>query len=290
MITLPAALETIRVLLNAKPLELYDIYLGSQTAEDANTLYYANFYKSTNFFTYIGESAQAYTPIGVRRTPIKRSSQGEIESVTFSVDNVNQVVSSYAASHDFRNKRIVARLVFRDQLSSADNSFVVFDGLIQSISFWQKKKTRTVKIIAKPKMNSLNIETGWPYEIPCNCKFGDTFCAVDKDIAANKVSGTATGGSTSTLIDTTNLDQADDYWNYGQVNFTSGDNDGDKRKIIDFDNATKTATLDYALPNTVSAGDTFDIFRGCDKTLDMCTNTYSNDANYHGFHSIPLTK
>ena len=286
MYDLSATLLAIKAQIQHKPVEIHDIYLGSQTAEDSNTLHYINFYKATNFFTYLGHAAQSYTPLGLSRSAIKKTSSGEIERVTYQLDNVNKGMGAFAASHDFRNKRIVTRLVFRDHLTSYLDCKIIFDGFIQAIVFAQKSMQAT----CTPKIGSLNFGVGWPYQIQCNAKFGDAYCQVSKIIGTNKVTGTATGGSTTTIIDTTNLTQADDYWNWGTVVFTSGDNNGDSRKIVDFVAATDTATVDYPFDNAVAAGDTFEIYRGCDKTLAMCQSTYVNDENYHGFHTIPLTK
>lgn len=287
MLNLSATLSFIKGQIQHKPVEIHDLYLGSQTTEDSNTLHFVRFYKSLNFFTYIGHAAQEYTPLLVSRTAVKKTSKGEIERVSYKVDNVNKAMSAYAAAHDFRQKRVVTRLVFRDYLNSYLDAKLVFDGFIQSISFDQKTMIAT----CVPKIGSLNFETGWPYQIQCNAKFGDQYCGVDKNSTpANKRTGTATGGSTTTLIDVNTLTSSDDYWNYGIVTFTSGLNNGVSRRIVDFVNATSTVTLDYNLDNPVVAGDRYTIYRGCDKTLSMCENTYNNAANYHGFHSIPLRK
>lgn len=286
MYSLTATLIAIKNQVQHKPVEIHDIYLGSQTAEDSNTLHFVNFYRSITFFTYISHASQAYTPLGVNRTAIKKTSRGEIERVSYRVDNVNKGMGVYAAARNFRNKRIVTRLIFRDNISSYLDCKVVFDGFIQAILFEQRSMAAT----CTPKLGSLKIETGWPYQIQCNARFGDDYCALNKNSPANKLSSVATGGSTSTLIDEVNLTQIDDYWNWGTVLFTSGDNNGETRKILDFAQGTNMATLDYALSYAVEAGDTYDIYRGCDKTLDMCENTYGNQANYHGFHTIPLRK
>jgi len=61
--------------------------------------------------------------------------------------------------------------------------------------------------------------------------------------------GEATGGSTTTLIDTNDLTQADDYWNGGTVwilddaGGASAAPEGEYGKISDFDNGTSTATI-----------------------------------------------
>lgn len=286
MLSLSATLIAIKNQLQNKPVEIHDIYLGSQTLEDSNTLHFIHFYFPITFFTYIGHVQQQYTPLGVSRTAVKRNAKGEIERVNYQIDNVNKAMGAYAAAHDCRNKRIVTRLIFRDHLSSYLDAKVVFDGFIQNVVFEQKKMSAS----CVPVIGSLSFETGWPYQIECNAKFGDAYCKVNKELAANKVTGSATGGTSTTVIDTVNLTQADDYWNYGTITFTSGNNDGSSRKILDFDSATDKLTLDYALDNAVQVGDAFVVYRGCDKTLAMCTTLYSNTDNYHGFHTIPLTK
>lgn len=286
MLTLSTILESIRILVQSKPVEIHDIYLGDQDTEDSNTLHFVNFYRTITFFTYFGHISQSYTPLGISRTGVKKSSQGEIERITYQIDNVNKGMSAFAAEHDFRNKRIVTRLIFRDHLTSYLDAKTIFDGFIQAILFEQKRMTAT----CVPKLGSLNFETGWPYQIECNVRFGDAYCTANKESAANKVIGWATGGSTSTVVDTISLTQVDDYWNWGMITFTSGSNNGSSRKIVDFDNATNKLTLDYALDNAVVVGDTYTLYRGCDKTLNMCQNTYYNEINYHGFHTIPLRK
>ncbi len=140
-----------------------------------------------------------------------------------------------------------------------------------------------------PIISSLSMTTGWRYQLNCSAKFGDSFCTINKNAPENRVNGTATGGNTSTLIDTASLTQADDYWTIGFVFFDTGANAGVSRKVKNFVQATHTITFDYGLPFTVSPGDTYHVIRGCDKRLLTCQNAFNNDANYHGFHAIPLT-
>ena len=213
MLSLSATLLAIKAQFQHKPVEIHDIYLGSQVVEDSNTLHFVNFYFPITFFTYIGHSSQEYTPLGVSRTPAKKNASGEIERINYQVDNVNKAMGNYAAAHDFRNKRIVTRLIFRDHLSSYLDAKVVFDGFIQGIVFPERKMQAT----CVPIIGSLAFETGWPHKIECNAYFGDAYCKINKEAAANKVTGAATGGTTITVIDTNNLTQVDDYWNWGII-------------------------------------------------------------------------
>ncbi len=70
--------------------------------------------------------------------------------------------------------------------------------------------------------------------------------------------GTATSGSTTTVVDTANLTQADDTWNTHyriRVNFTVPE----ERCIINFTNSTNTATV-YPAFNTAVTAEEYEIF------------------------------
>jgi len=76
--------------------------------------------------------------------------------------------------------------------------------------------------------------------------------------------GIATGGSTTTLIDTLNLDQADDYWNKGTVwvlrdaGGASAAPEREYSRISDFANSTGTATF-ATITAALAAGDRYAI-------------------------------
>ena len=79
------------------------------------------------------------------------------------------------------------------------------------------------------------------------------------------VSGTATGGSTTTLVDTnfpwqdtSGVVPANDYYNGGTIWFTGGDNDGISTMITDWVNATETFTF-ATQSDACAAGDTYSV-------------------------------
>lgn len=78
-----------------------------------------------------------------------------------------------------------------------------------------------------------------------------------------RVSGTATGGSLTTLIDTNRLTQIDGYWIKLWAFITDTDDDlapkGEARKIAEFANATKQLTMELPFSAAVAAGDTYSI-------------------------------
>lgn len=75
------------------------------------------------------------------------------------------------------------------------------------------------------------------------------------------VAGTASGGSTTTIADTTNLPYVDGYWDETTALMTSGTNNGLVRRIQTFTSSTATLTLYQALTAGVASGDTYELYR-----------------------------
>ncbi len=118
----------------------------------------------------------------------------------------------------------------------------------------------------------------------CRAILGDTKCKV------NAAAYTATGTVTAVNADgtfTTTLTQADNYFDYGLVTFTSGDNDGKGYEVKEYLNTG--GKVDTFLPTfyPVAAGDTFTIVAGCDGNFSTCKNRFNNVANFRGEPHVP---
>lgn len=72
---------------------------------------------------------------------------------------------------------------------------------------------------------------------------------------------TATGGTSSTVIDTNELWHADGYWDETHVLFTSGTNANLLRRAQSYTAATSTLNLYTAATAAVASGDTFELYR-----------------------------
>ena len=86
-------------------------------------------------------------------------------------------------------------------------------------------------------------------------------------------SGTVQSGSTTSLRDTA-LTEADEYWKYAYVIFTSGANSGEVREVDGFDSSTTTLTWTTPLSTTVSNGDTYVV------TFFYIQNLTNGNTNY----------
>ena len=78
--------------------------------------------------------------------------------------------------------------------------------------------------------------------------------------------------------------KADGYYSNGKVTFTSGQNNGVSAVI----KKQVGNVVELMLPTgrLITAGDTFTIQAGCDKTLDTCKNKFNNVLNFGGFPHI----
>lgn len=126
------------------------------------------------------------------------------------------------------------------------------------------------------------------YGIHCPWKFAASGCtdgAMTASQLLNTASGIADASCTTTVILDSALGESDDYYNYGTVDFTSGANNGESRIVID-SAVGVSFTIDYALDAAPSAGDTYEIHRGCDKVVTTCSGI-GNEAAFGGFFSIP---
>lgn len=71
-------------------------------------------------------------------------------------------------------------------------------------------------------------------------------------------SGTATSATTSTLVDTATLKQADDYWNGGKIEILAGTGVNQVRDISDFTQSTSTIVVS---PNWTTTPDSTSVYR-----------------------------
>lgn len=125
------------------------------------------------------------------------------------------------------------------------------------------------------------------YSAECDARLGDTRCGVT--LASFTDSSTVSSVTSSSVFVASSLigTQSDDYYNYGNLTFTSGDNNGHSAEVKDYNDSTGEITLFLPMPYTVAATDAFDITAGCDKRKTTCINTFSNVENFRGFDFIP---
>jgi uncharacterized phage protein (TIGR02218 family) len=184
---------------------------------------------------------------------------------------------------DFDKAALTVRRLFMDSGLNQQGTVIRFVGNIGDLD----QVSRTVaKFTCKSKVEDLNIQLPHNIRQPtCIHTLFDSGCTLSK--ASFAVNGTVQTGSTVNKL-ITNLTQADSYFDNGQLVFTSGPNSGHVVAVKQYLNVGGTVYFVVPLPALPSAGDTFTVYPGCDKTQATCTSKFSNLANFGGFPYVPV--
>ena len=126
---------------------------------------------------------------------------------------------------------------------------------------------------------------GRVYGEECDADLGDTRCGIN--LASHTVTGTITGVTDNRRMADSGRSEADDFFNYGKLTWTSGNNNGLAIEVKDWVLSTKLFTIVRPMPFDVQVGDTYSVYRGCDKLKSTCKDVFSNLDNFRGFPNIP---
>ncbi len=240
-----------------RPVLLFELGLSS-------TLRFAA-YKTNVTFPAAGN---VYTAKTIELADVKQTLEGQIGSITVKFDNVTKDMAAYAHNEDFRGVSLIIKRIYLDAVATADLYNEVFNGFLEAPSgidrHWLTVKASTGKPLNRKTLD-------FSYQKMCPWIFGGTECNTDgfANLAVLKAAGTADAGTTTTLVDNA-LVQANDYWNYGEIEVTKGGVTY-YRKVKDFVAGTDTITFDVELPFSVDGTCTYTVYKGCDQTWDTCT-------------------
>lgn len=257
--------------------EIYDI-----TFQDGSTAYY------TSLDNDIAYNSHTYKAIPIKRSKMQSFSDLQVDKLTIEVGIIGVTIGSNSYTmfeilkRDFlRNAHIVINLIDYVALNATWN---IFEGWItDEISYDQGVLTLTIGSILD------KLQEKFPkflYTELCQHQLYGSYCGLTK--ASYKVSGTLAIGSTTSRLYSTVFNfanHASGYWNKGEVIFSSGNNNGVKRSVINH----QDGYIDVLIPlfSSVSIGDGFDAYPGCDKTGLTCDSKFSNYTNFLGFEYIP---
>jgi uncharacterized phage protein (TIGR02218 family) len=129
------------------------------------------------------------------------------------------------------------------------------------------------------------------YQSNCPWSFCDSNCTLSAPLYTQAFTA-KTGSTQLNLIPVTAFPQAAGYFTQGVVSCTGGKNSGLSQSVLLHASGTLQMTIGWLLP--VSAGDTFSVIKGCDKTLPTCAATTTaagaatnNTINFGGHPYIP---
>lgn len=281
----------------SKPIEIWDVHLGSTTSIDANTLFFAVTNQNVRFYSFVDSSPRIYQGLGISRSPISRYIDSKIDNVELSLENVDRTFSQYFLDIDLRGKRIVIRKIFADYIQRAadadgDNFVVMFDGILDAPSMSQSRFNAQARNNFFQSLSFFVPRRS--YQGLCNWKFGSSGdCASHRTQA--QLFDTKTGTvqqvrSQTALYDGTRSESGSgDYWAPGIIQMTGGTagNIGLRRRIVQSTHSGDIF-LETNFPYVVLAGDTYSIQRDCGHTLNKdCRDRFLNNSEFGGFITIP---
>jgi uncharacterized phage protein (TIGR02218 family) len=126
---------------------------------------------------------------------------------------------------------------------------------------------------------------GRTYTHECDADLGDDRCGVD--LSSYTETGTLTTATDNQNFADSSRSESDDYFNYGLLTWTGGNNNGLTMEVKKFENSGGVFELVAPMPFTVQVGDTYSVYRGCDKRKTTCISIFSNVVNFRGFDEIP---
>lgn len=157
-----------------------------------------------------------------------------------------------------------------------------FIGRIAEVQGGRSKLTLTVK----SDLDLMNIQMPRVlWQPPCSHSLYDAGCTLSR--GSFTTSGAAAAGTLTASAFTTNLTQADGYFALGALTFTSGPNTGLFRSVKAYVHASGLVTMMVPFPVAPTAGNTFTIYPGCDKTFNTCNTKFANQQNFRGFEFVP---
>ena len=124
---------------------------------------------------------------------------------------------------------------------------------------------------------------GEVYTPTCRAQLGDARCG--KNLAAFTFTGTVDTVENEFSFTDAARTEANGYFAYGKITFTSGANMGLSMEIRDFANGRFGLFL--PLPNAVQVGDAYSVVAGCDKRIDTCSTRFANAVNFRGEPHLP---
>jgi len=256
-------------------------------------LYLTDHDQDIDFYNLDG-NPQTYTAAAISRGQVKTNIDNHIDSVTVHLDNINRAMTDYIATYKFRGRRMVVWRVYEDYLTDSDDYITIFDGVMDKPAITEG----SMEIVVKSRLGTLVKKVPRRiYQVHCNWEFGGTECTINKFIIETMiVNATVTAGSATNVIVIAGASYeslAVDYYKFGSVIFTAGDNNKETRSIT----YSKGSLANYGVQGVElglaysldydPAGDTATIQQGCDKTPTTCENKYNNLVNYGGFTTVP---
>lgn len=171
------------------------------------------------------------------------------------------------------------KIFFVDYTDPDSWSVTLSTGILGEVKIEGDEFTTELRSLSQ-KLNKI---VGEYYQPGCRAELYDTRCTVNP-------AGFSYNGSVTAVADranfTTDVIQAANFFDYGDVIWQTGNNAGITSKIKTSD-AAGGIVLFIGTTRPIQIGDTFVIREGCDKKFSTCKTKFSNHVNFRGEPHVP---
>ncbi|MHC1758328.1 MAG: DUF2163 domain-containing protein [Negativicutes bacterium] len=214
-------------------------------------------------------------------TPMAASSSRDMAVDNMDVDGIidsDRITKSDILTGRYKGAKI---LIFECNWSNlSDTIHIIRVGTIGEIKTGRQMFTAEIRGL----LQAFQQENGEEYQKTCRATLGDVKCG--KVLTAYKFNGTITAVNLDGTYNT-NLTNADNYFSYGLIEFTSGANDNLSYEVKQSLLASGKITPFLPIPFAVAVGDTFTATAGCDGNFSTCVAKFSNAVNFRGEPHVP---
>jgi uncharacterized phage protein (TIGR02218 family) len=168
-----------------------------------------------------------------------------------------------------------------DWANPVEDEEPIFKGVFGKITIEDNRYTVAIMNL----LDLLSATVGESYSATCSLRFGGQEfggCKVDK--VALQVTGTITGVTNNYNFSDSARSEADDFFGYGEIWFTSGDNfECPSQRVKDFTLAGGLIETSEPFPFLPQIGDTYIMQPGCRGRQADCFTKYNNIARRRAF-------
>jgi hypothetical protein len=159
-----------------------------------------------------------------------------------------------------------------------------FQGLVSDLS--ADRAMTTIKLSANIiTLNQVQMPKNL-YQATCSHTVYDAGCTLLK--ASFTKTGAVTGTpSTFSFASNMGAAYALGYFSLGVLTFTSGANKSFSATVKSYDGAGNFA-LQIPMPAPIAAGDTYSVYPGCSRLMNVCSGKFNNLAHFKGMPFIPV--